>query len=231
MTIFFLFSFSPPSATALPDTFFEARDVIADPNGDACYNVKLTALGTTDEHLKFIMPSEAEPLICAINLVGTTGFEYPSMFLAGIYAHAKLQYQSYYTAASHDDAIRWATLRTLSFRTGWFNDQKDAFPGLWILGDAAIESILCFFLGLVGGDLEQRGRYGLRYSPITSPQEGNPYANVGDAALTFDSEKAAKAFAERHGWEYTVKKPHTPLLKIKSYADNFKWKDRPKTEG
>nr|GLL38989.1 NADH dehydrogenase [ubiquinone] iron-sulfur protein 4, mitochondrial [Ipomoea trifida] len=60
---------------------------------------------------------------------------------------------------------------------------------------------------------------------------GDPYANVGDAALTFDSEEAAKSFAERHGWEYTVKKPHTPLLKIKSYADNFKWKGPPKTEG
>ncbi|KAF3792173.1 NADH dehydrogenase ubiquinone iron-sulfur protein 4 [Nymphaea thermarum] len=43
---------------------------------------------------------------------------------------------------------------------------------------------------------------------------GDPYANVGDAGLGFDSEEAAKAFAERHGWDYTVK----------SYADNFKWK-------
>ena len=31
---------------------------------------------------------------------------------------------------------------------------------------------------------------------------GDPYANVGDAALSFDSEEAAKSFAERHGWEY-----------------------------
>ncbi|XP_012846659.1 PREDICTED: NADH dehydrogenase [ubiquinone] iron-sulfur protein 4, mitochondrial-like isoform X2 [Erythranthe guttata] len=49
---------------------------------------------------------------------------------------------------------------------------------------------------------------------------GDPYANVGDAGLSFDSEEAAKAFAERHGWEYTVK----------SYADNFKWKGPPKEE-
>ncbi|KAA8522590.1 hypothetical protein F0562_013049 [Nyssa sinensis] len=41
---------------------------------------------------------------------------------------------------------------------------------------------------------------------------GDPYANVGDAGLSFDSEEAAKAFAEKHGWEYTVKKRHTPLL-------------------
>ncbi|CAN4083035.1 unnamed protein product [Withania somnifera] len=33
---------------------------------------------------------------------------------------------------------------------------------------------------------------------------GDPYANVGDSALSFESEEAAKAFAEKHGWEYTV---------------------------
>lgn len=33
---------------------------------------------------------------------------------------------------------------------------------------------------------------------------GDPYANVGDSALCFESEEAAKAFAEKHGWEYTV---------------------------
>nr|GLL19359.1 NADH dehydrogenase [ubiquinone] iron-sulfur protein 4, mitochondrial-like [Ipomoea trifida] len=60
---------------------------------------------------------------------------------------------------------------------------------------------------------------------------GDAYANVGDAALSFDSEDAAKAFAERHGWEYSVKKHQTPLLKIKAYADNFKWRGPPKMEG
>ncbi|KAH1080000.1 hypothetical protein J1N35_019761 [Gossypium stocksii] len=53
---------------------------------------------------------------------------------------------------------------------------------------------------------------------------GDPYANVGDSALGFDSEEAAKSFAERHGWDYVVKKHQTPVLKPKSYADNFKWK-------
>ncbi|XP_058219815.1 NADH dehydrogenase [ubiquinone] iron-sulfur protein 4, mitochondrial-like [Rhododendron vialii] len=57
---------------------------------------------------------------------------------------------------------------------------------------------------------------------------GDPYANVGDAGLSFDSEEAAKAFAEKYGWEYVVKKRHTPILKVKSYADNFKWKGPPK---
>ncbi|XP_062164735.1 NADH dehydrogenase [ubiquinone] iron-sulfur protein 4, mitochondrial-like [Alnus glutinosa] len=59
---------------------------------------------------------------------------------------------------------------------------------------------------------------------------GDPYANVGEAGLSFDSEDAAKAFAEKHGWEYEVKKRHTPLLKAKSYANNFKWKGLPKSE-
>ncbi|XP_021908236.1 NADH dehydrogenase [ubiquinone] iron-sulfur protein 4, mitochondrial [Carica papaya] len=59
---------------------------------------------------------------------------------------------------------------------------------------------------------------------------GDPYANVGDSALSFDSEEAAKAFAEKHGWEYVVKKQQTPLLKVKAYADNFKWKGPPKAE-
>ncbi|KAL8130957.1 NADH dehydrogenase [ubiquinone] iron-sulfur protein 4, mitochondrial-like [Apium graveolens] len=53
---------------------------------------------------------------------------------------------------------------------------------------------------------------------------GDPYANVGDAGLSFDSKEAAMAFAEKHGWDYVVKKHHTPLLKVKTYADNFKWK-------
>ncbi|KAJ8765785.1 hypothetical protein K2173_014907 [Erythroxylum novogranatense] len=60
---------------------------------------------------------------------------------------------------------------------------------------------------------------------------GDPYANVGDAGLGFESEEAAKEFAQRHGWDYVVKKRHTPLLKPRSYADNFKFKGPPKTEG
>ncbi|XP_039069872.1 NADH dehydrogenase [ubiquinone] iron-sulfur protein 4, mitochondrial-like [Hibiscus syriacus] len=35
---------------------------------------------------------------------------------------------------------------------------------------------------------------------------GDPYANVGEAGLEFDSEEAAKAFAEKYGWEYQAKK-------------------------
>ncbi|KAF9601532.1 hypothetical protein IFM89_020360 [Coptis chinensis] len=59
---------------------------------------------------------------------------------------------------------------------------------------------------------------------------GDPYANVGDAGLSFESEEAAKQFAEKYGWDYVVRKRHTPLLTVKSYAENFKWKGPPKTE-
>ncbi|KAL9260116.1 NADH dehydrogenase [ubiquinone] iron-sulfur protein 4, mitochondrial-like protein [Drosera capensis] len=41
---------------------------------------------------------------------------------------------------------------------------------------------------------------------------GDPYANVGDAALGFDSEEVAKSFAERHGWDYVVFRPDPDTL-------------------
>ncbi|CAL8164667.1 unnamed protein product [Prunus armeniaca] len=47
---------------------------------------------------------------------------------------------------------------------------------------------------------------------------GDPYAHVGDSTLGFDSEEAAKSFAERHGWDYVVKKRQTPLLRV---CDSF----------
>uniref|UniRef100_A9NVA4 NADH dehydrogenase [ubiquinone] iron-sulfur protein 4, mitochondrial n=1 Tax=Picea sitchensis TaxID=3332 RepID=A9NVA4_PICSI len=59
---------------------------------------------------------------------------------------------------------------------------------------------------------------------------GDPYANVGEAGLYFKSKEAAQSFAEKHGWEYVVKDPHTPLLRPKAYADNFKWKGPPVSE-
>ncbi|CAN6541978.1 unnamed protein product [Malus baccata var. baccata] len=59
---------------------------------------------------------------------------------------------------------------------------------------------------------------------------GDPYAHVGDSTLGFDSEDAARSFAERHGWDYVVKRRQTPLLRVKAYADNFKFKGLPKTE-
>ncbi|GLJ29209.1 hypothetical protein SUGI_0576080 [Cryptomeria japonica] len=59
---------------------------------------------------------------------------------------------------------------------------------------------------------------------------GDPYANVGDAGLYFKSKEAAINFAEKHGWDYKIKEPHTPLLRPKAYADNFKWKGPPACE-
>eukprot|EP00252_Welwitschia_mirabilis_P000886 TRINITY_DN10880_c0_g1_i1.p1 TRINITY_DN10880_c0_g1~~TRINITY_DN10880_c0_g1_i1.p1 ORF type:complete len:161 (+),score=28.73 TRINITY_DN10880_c0_g1_i1:252-734(+) len=59
---------------------------------------------------------------------------------------------------------------------------------------------------------------------------GDPYAYVGEAALEFHSKEAAIEFVKKHGWEFTVKEPHKPLLRPKSYADNFKWKGPPASE-
>lgn len=51
---------------------------------------------------------------------------------------------------------------------------------------------------------------------------GDPYANVGDSALSFDSQEAAVSFAERHGWEYTVWSPWSEILiKFCTYFDLF----------
>ncbi|KAJ0654279.1 putative NADH dehydrogenase ubiquinone Fe-S protein 4 [Helianthus annuus] len=50
---------------------------------------------------------------------------------------------------------------------------------------------------------------------------GDPYANVGEAGLSFNSVEAAKAFAEKHGWEYEVKKHHTPIIKVRICSCSF----------
>lgn len=36
---------------------------------------------------------------------------------------------------------------------------------------------------------------------------GDPYAYVGEAALSFDTEEAAKTFCENYGWNYVVSTP------------------------
>lgn len=53
---------------------------------------------------------------------------------------------------------------------------------------------------------------------------GDPYAHLGDAALTFDNKESAIRFANKYGWDYTVRDPHHPIIKPKAYADNFKFK-------
>jgi hypothetical protein len=42
----------------------------------------------------------------------------------------------------------------------------------------------------------------------------DPYANVGDAGLTFESREAAIAFAKKHGWEYSVSASFVPRLML-----------------
>ena len=41
--------------------------------------------------------------------------------------------------------------------------------------------------------------------------------------LTFDTEEQAVAYAQKHGLSYEVQEPHTRQLRIKAYADNFKY--------
>ena len=41
--------------------------------------------------------------------------------------------------------------------------------------------------------------------------------------LAFDSKEAAVAYAERTGIPYQVVEPHPPRLRIKAYADNFRY--------
>jgi len=61
------------------------------------------------------------------------------------------------------------------------------------------------------------------------PQRPDPLTGWAGSAdtrrqltLRFDSAEAAKAYAEREGFAYTVLPPRTHRLKIQAYADNFK---------
>ncbi|KAK9153198.1 hypothetical protein Sjap_000678 [Stephania japonica] len=51
---------------------------------------------------------------------------------------------------------------------------------------------------------------------------GDPYANVSDSALSFNCGEAAKAFAEKHGWDYAVVKEDTTRLIEESPNSGFK---------
>lgn len=61
------------------------------------------------------------------------------------------------------------------------------------------------------------------------PQRPDPLTGWAGSAdtrrqltLRFDSAEAAKAYAEREGFAYTVLPARTHRLKIQTYADNFK---------
>jgi hypothetical protein len=46
---------------------------------------------------------------------------------------------------------------------------------------------------------------------------------LNEVRLHFDTLDEARAFAAKHGLEYTLNEPHAPTAKIKSYADNFRY--------
>jgi hypothetical protein len=41
--------------------------------------------------------------------------------------------------------------------------------------------------------------------------------------LEFDTQEEAVAYAQKHGLSYEVQEPHARQLRIKAYADNFKY--------
>jgi len=45
----------------------------------------------------------------------------------------------------------------------------------------------------------------------------------GQVRLTFDTQEEAVAYAEKCGLTYQVQEPHARTLRIKAYADNFKY--------
>ena len=76
----------------------------------------------------------------------------------------------------------------------------------------------------------------LEYEPATQripdPLMGWSSARdtLNEVRLRFETLEEAKAFAEKHGIEYSVEEPHEPRFKPKSYADNFRY-DRPGGQG
>jgi hypothetical protein len=49
----------------------------------------------------------------------------------------------------------------------------------------------------------------------------------GQVRLRFPGEAEAVAYARRHGIAYTVEPPETPAIRLKSYADNFRFDREP----
>jgi NADH dehydrogenase ubiquinone Fe-S protein 4 len=73
----------------------------------------------------------------------------------------------------------------------------------------------------------------LEYEPAT-PREPDPLMGWSSARdtlnqvrLCFATIEEAKAFAEKHGIDYSVEAPHERAFKPKSYAENFRY-DRPR---
>ena len=68
----------------------------------------------------------------------------------------------------------------------------------------------------------------LEFEPLEAkkPDPMMGWAGSGDTRqqvkLSFESEQAARAYAERYGIEYHVVKTPPKTLKIQAYADNFR---------
>jgi hypothetical protein len=69
----------------------------------------------------------------------------------------------------------------------------------------------------------------LEFEPET-PREHDPLMGWTSSAdtktqvrLRFDSEEEAVAYARRQGYEYSLVEPKAHKIRLKSYADNFKY--------
>jgi len=76
------------------------------------------------------------------------------------------------------------------------------------------------------------GQWVLEFEPVRPlrPDTLMGWAGGGDTRrqvrLQFDSVSNAKSYCAKHGIDATVLPKKEPVIKPKSYADNFKW-DRP----
>jgi hypothetical protein len=80
----------------------------------------------------------------------------------------------------------------------------------------------------------QSKKWLLEYEPA-SRRDPDPLMGWSSAAdtlnevqLRFDTLEEAVAFADKHRMQYTIIGPHQRTLKVKSYADNFRY-DRVRT--
>ena len=53
---------------------------------------------------------------------------------------------------------------------------------------------------------------------------GDPYANLGDHTLVFDSKEAAIDFVQRHGWEFSVTSRFSDTFRCFQIYQNLKYR-------
>nr|GLL48299.1 hypothetical protein DY000_00007781 [Ipomoea trifida] len=113
-----------PTPDALLNEFFEGIEAQL-ANLGPCYNEELFALGTTDEDLWFLCPSNVKEHVCELKDIGTGTYNCHDLIIPAIYTLAKRQYAMYYPSANAEESIKWAVLRACSFEAGWFAAQKN----------------------------------------------------------------------------------------------------------